>query len=126
MNMPRFDWAACDASSFLIVALPAKISISLTGQRAFAICGRTWAIWALVWLLMAFFSKSNKRRETPGQRLEHIIPAMIGFLLIFREDFGWPLLTRVIFPDNPALMLACVVVTIVGLLFAVGARLALG
>jgi len=75
---------------------------------------------------MAFFSKSAKRRETPGQRLEHLIPALFGFLLIFREGTTMPWLTRVVFPDNPMLMSACVLVTILGLLFAVWARLALG
>ena len=98
----------------------------LTAEQAFRFAGRCWAIWVLVWLFMAFFSKSTKRRESPGQRLEHVIPAMIGFFLIFREGFGSPWLTRAIFPDNPALMLACVALTILGLLFSVWARLALG
>jgi protein-S-isoprenylcysteine O-methyltransferase Ste14 len=98
----------------------------LTAEHAFQIAGRCWAIWAILWVAMAFFSKSTKRRESPGQRLQHVIPAMIGFLLIFREGIGSPWFTRPIFPDNPALMLACVALTILGLLFSVWARLALG
>lgn len=88
--------------------------------------GWAWASGVAVWVLMAFFSKSTKRRESPGQRLEHLIPALAGFLLIFREGTtpGW--LGTAIFPDHPALMLVCVAVTILGLLFAVWARLALG
>lgn len=80
----------------------------------------------MVWLLLAFFSKSAKRRETPGQRLEHILPALFGFLLIFREGAASPWLGRAIFPDNPVLMLLCLALTIVGLLFAVWARMTLG
>jgi len=114
------------ASLFLIlgVALPAEPSFH--AHQAFGIAGRAWATWLIVWLAMAFFSKTTKRRESPRQRLEHVIPAVLGFLLIFREGFGSPWLTRTIFLDNPALMLVCVGVTILGLLFAVWARLALG
>lgn len=120
--------------ALLRVALPATLSFD--ASHAFAIAGRAWAIWVIVWLLMAFFGKAVKRRETARQRLQHMIPAMLGFLLIFRmnfgrtnfgqEDFGVPGLSRRIFPDNPVLMLACVVVAILGLLFSVWARLALG
>lgn len=95
-------------------------------EHAFRIAGKAWAIWVILWLLMAFFSKSTKRRETAGQRLQHMLPIMFGFLLIFREDLGVPGLRRRIVPGNPALMLVCVGVTILGLLFAVWARLALG
>lgn len=110
--------------SLLNGALP--LGPPLRAQHAFQIAARVWAVWLIVWLLMAFMSKSTKRRETPGQRLQHLIPAMFGFLLIFREGTGAPWLTRAIFPDNPMLMLVCVMVTIAGLLFAVWARLALG
>lgn len=115
--------------ALLRVALPAPLTFD--ASHAFTIAGRAWAIWVILWLLMAFFSKAVKRRETTRQRLQHMIPALLGFLLIFRtnfgrQDFGVPGLSRKIFPDNPELMLACVIATIAGLLFAVWARLALG
>ena len=110
--------------SALFFRLPAEPR--LTAEDAFHIAGRCWAAWAILWLAMAFFSKSNKRRESPGQRLQHMIPAMLGFLLLFREGFGSPWFTQVIFPDNPVLMLVCVALTSFGLLFSVWARLALG
>jgi len=114
------------ASSLLILgsALPARLSFS--AHQAFSLAGRAWAIWALGWLAMAFFSKSTKRRESPGQRLQHVIPAMLGFFLIFRENFGAVWLARTIFPDNPALMFVGAALTFLGLLFSVWARLALG
>jgi len=71
-------------------------------------------------------SKSTKRRESPAQRLEHMIPSVIGFVLIFRNDFGTTWLTRELFPDNSGLMTLCVAVTAAGLLFSVWARLTLG
>jgi protein-S-isoprenylcysteine O-methyltransferase Ste14 len=137
MNMLWANSIRWNATSMSLarVALPAGLALS--SQHAFQIAGRAWAIWLVVWLLLAFFSKSTKRRETPGQRLQHVIPALFGFLLIFREGTaapfapqnvtqGKPWLMRAIFPDNPVLMLVCVVVTVLGLLFAVWARLALG
>jgi len=117
--------AAYDAVlSALFFRLPAEPR--LTAEHAFPIAGRCWAAWAILWAAMAFFSKSNKRRESPGQRLQHVIPAMLGFLLLFREGVGSPWFTRAIFPDDPVLMLVCVALTMLGLLFSVWARLALG
>jgi len=117
--------AAYDAVlSALFFRLPAEPR--LTAEHAFHIAGRCWAAWAILWAAMAFFSKSNKRRESPGQRLQHVIPAMLGFLLLFREGVGSPWFTRAIFPDDPVLMLVCVALTMLGLLFSVWARLALG
>jgi protein-S-isoprenylcysteine O-methyltransferase Ste14 len=117
--------AAYDAVlSALFFRLPAEPR--LTAEHAFHIAGRCWAAWAILWAAMAFFSKSNKRRESPGQRLQHVIPAMLGFLLLFREGVGSPWFTRPIFPDDPVLMLVCVALTMLGLLFSVWARLALG
>jgi protein-S-isoprenylcysteine O-methyltransferase Ste14 len=110
--------------SALALALPPEWNLS--SHRAFRICGRAWAIWALYWLAMSVFSKRTRRRETSWQRLEHIIPAVIGFMLLFNDDFRWPLLARIVFPDVPALMLLCVILTILGLLFSVWARVALG
>ena len=110
--------------SALALAVPADWTLS--AHHAFRICGRAWAIWALFWLAMSVFSKRNRRRETPLQRLEHIIPAVIGFMLLFNDGLRWPLLARVIFPDVPVLMLFCVIITAFGLLFSVWARLALG
>jgi protein-S-isoprenylcysteine O-methyltransferase Ste14 len=80
----------------------------------------------LWWLAMAFFSKSTKRRESPLQRVEHLLPAVVGFALVFREGFGGALLARPIFVAGPISLLICVVVTVLGLLFAVWARLTLG
>lgn len=124
MLSPNSTGWAVSTISLLNVALP--VGLNLRSQHAFQVAGRAWAIWLIVWLLLAFFSKSTKRRETSGQRLQHLLPALFGFLLIFREGTGAPWLTRAIFPDNPLLMLVCVVLTILGLLFAVWARLALG
>lgn len=83
-------------------------------------------IWGVWWLAMAFFSKSTKRGESLVQRIEHLVPAMLGFTLIFREEFGGAWLAGPIFTGKPLLLVICVMATILGLLFAVWARLTLG
>ena len=105
---------------------PFSGELNLSSQRAFHIANQAWMIWAIWWLAMAFFSKSTKRRESVIQRIEHLVPAFLGFLLIFRRDFVGAWLVRPVFPANSLLLLICVVATVLGLLFAVWARLTLG
>jgi protein-S-isoprenylcysteine O-methyltransferase Ste14 len=112
-------WAPCLAQ--FAPALP-----MLGVHRAFEIESKTWGIWAIWWLAMAFFSKSTKRRESPMQRIEHLVPALLGFCLVFREGFGGPWLERVVIPEIPMLVLICTIATVLGLSFAVWARLTLG
>jgi len=101
------------------------LASTLTARRALYICERAWLFWGSWWLLMAFFSKGTKRRETVWQRFEHVLPTAFGFLLVF-EQVRLPGLAQPLFPDVPALALLAVAVTFLGLLFAAWARLALG
>lgn len=109
----------------LLAALSQPL-LALDRQQAFRICGRAWGIWAIWWLAMAFLSKRTKRRESPLQRIEHVIPAALAFLFVFDNRFRFAALAREIFPPLPGLLLLAVIVTIAGLLFAVWARLTLG
>jgi protein-S-isoprenylcysteine O-methyltransferase Ste14 len=111
-------------ASLLWQSLPA--ALTLTPRQAFQMAEEAWTIWAVWWLAMAFFSKSTKRRESVGQRIEHLVPAILGFTLIFREGFGGSWLARPIISANPLLLCLCVMVAILGLLFSAWARLILG
>jgi protein-S-isoprenylcysteine O-methyltransferase Ste14 len=111
-------------AALLRLSIPAVPALSQ--HHAFHVAGQAWATWALLWLAMAFFSKATKRRENPMQRFEHLIPAVLGFLLIFREGFGGEWLSRRVFPSDPLFLWMCVIATVLGLLFAVWARLILG
>jgi len=93
---------------------------------AFQISSKIWFVWAIVWLLMAAWSKPSKRREFPWQRLEHVIPLMIGFLLIYNQRFAWNFLADRIIPQNGAVTIIGLLLTLGGLIFAVWARIALG
>jgi protein-S-isoprenylcysteine O-methyltransferase Ste14 len=93
---------------------------------AFQISSKIWFVWCIVWLLMAAWSKPSKRREFPWQRLEHVIPLLIGFLLIYNRRFAWSFLADRIVPQNDAVTVAGLALTVGGLIFAVWARIALG
>jgi protein-S-isoprenylcysteine O-methyltransferase Ste14 len=94
--------------------------------EAFQISSKIWFVWCIVWLLMAAWSKPSKRREFPWQRLEHVIPLLIGFLLIYNRRFAWSFLADRIVPQNDAVTVAGLALTVGGLIFAVWARIALG
>ena len=93
---------------------------------AFQISSKIWFVWGIVWLLMAAWSKPSKRREFPWQRLEHVIPLVIGFLLIYNHRFAWNFLADRIIPQNDAVTIIGLLLTAGGLVFAVWARIALG
>ena len=93
---------------------------------AFQISSKIWFVWCIVWLLMAAWSKPSKRREFPWQRLEHVIPLVIGFLLIYNHRFAWNFLAGRIIPQNDAVTIMGLLLTLGGLMFAVWARIALG
>jgi protein-S-isoprenylcysteine O-methyltransferase Ste14 len=93
---------------------------------AFQISSKIWFVWCIVWLLMAAWSKPSKRREFPWQRLEHVIPLLIGFLLIYNRRLAWNFLADRIVPQNDAVTVAGLALTVGGLIFAVWARIALG
>ncbi len=93
-----------------------------TTEQAFQISSKIWVTWCLLWLLMAAWSKPTKRSEFPWQRLEHVIPLIFGFLLIYKTDFGWRWLSGRIVPENSAVAVLGLLFVIGGLLFAVWAR----
>src|SRR5258705_11137146 len=111
-------------ASVLWQSLPATPTFN--SRQAMHLAEEVWTIWAVWWLAMAFFSKSTKRGESAAQRIEHLVPAMLGFALVFRQGFGGAWLARPIISANPVLLRLCLIVTIFGLLFAVWARLILG
>jgi len=103
----------------------AGISIPSTAD-AFQVSSKIWFVWGIVWLLRAAWSKPSKRREFPWQRLEHVIPLVIGFLLIYNHRFAWNFLADRIIPQNDAVTIIGLLLTAGGLVFAVWARIALG
>jgi len=115
--------------SLLAAALPVLAGVSFgpgfTSEHALRLAGRLWLAWLLLWLALAFFSKSTKRRESRGERLQHVLPIALACLLLFGDRIGAWLAWRM-FPENATLLAACLAVTAAGLVFSFWPRLALG
>lgn len=107
------------------ILIMAWISIP-SAAEAFQISAKIWFAWCVLWLLMALWSKPSKRREFPWQRLEHVIPLVIGFLFLYNPNFAWRFLGDRIIPQNDAVTVLGLLLTAGGLIFAVWARIALG
>jgi protein-S-isoprenylcysteine O-methyltransferase Ste14 len=113
------------APTLTSVSSVAEIAIPSTAE-AFQISSKIWFVWCIVWLLMAAWSKPSKRREFPWQRLEHVIPLVFGFMLIYNHVFVWGWLGTRIVLQNSIVAAIGLLLTAGGLVFAVWARIALG
>ena len=98
---------------------------ALTAENASRWAGWLWTLLAAVWLLMWFTSKQAKKRESPLERLQHVLPMAIGLWLIFgKGEWGW--LNMRVVPEVPALWIAGLIITALGVAMAIYARLSLG
>lgn len=97
-------------------------------MRAIEVCQWMWIAWAAVWLLLATRNKRAQTRLNPAETLTYMVPMFLGGWPFFAEHrvlvrFG---LWRPAIPELPWLMWPGAVVTLIGLLFAIWARLYLG
>ena len=85
-----------------------------------------WILFAVIWLVAAFWTKRSVYRESRWRRLSYVIPILVGGYLVFKGDrLSDPLDLRVI-PHVDALAWTGVVLCIVGLAFCIWARFTLG
>jgi protein-S-isoprenylcysteine O-methyltransferase Ste14 len=85
-----------------------------------------WLLFAVIWLLAAFWTKQSVYQESRLQRLPYIIPLLLGwFLLAKGHRLSDPLNHRVI-PHVDALAWIGVVLCVAGLAFCFWARFTLG
>ena len=83
-----------------------------------------WLALAAFWLIAAIFVYPTKTRESYFQRQRHIIPLYIGFYLIF-DHRGWGPMHQKLY-DNDMVRYGGDVITLVGVAFAIWARITLG
>lgn len=83
-----------------------------------------WLALAAVWLVMWFGMKRAKRIETPGEMLQHALPTMLGFWLLFEN--GWKWLNEKFPPASTTVWLTGLLLTVVGIGISIWARLTLG
>jgi protein-S-isoprenylcysteine O-methyltransferase Ste14 len=85
-----------------------------------------WLAWALYWIVSAVNSKTTRRRESPGSRLAHVVPLIVGGVLLAWHTPPWPALNMRLWPHSRAAYWLGVALLVAGLAFTVWARLHLG
>lgn len=85
-----------------------------------------WMIFAAVWLIAWLRTKRTQERAPLSSRLLYAVPVMIGSYLFFNNNAtsGWG--RARLFPGNPVLDSIAVLVTALGIGFAIWARFYLG
>ena len=85
-----------------------------------------WILFAVIWLVAAFWTKRSVYQESRCQRLGYMIPLLIGSYLVFKgQRLSGPLAFRIV-PHVDALAWTGVALCIVGLAFCIWARFTLG
>jgi protein-S-isoprenylcysteine O-methyltransferase Ste14 len=85
-----------------------------------------WLVWALFWVVSAATAKPTQRRESPGSRLSHLLPLVLGVYLIVWPQLRLPGMSATLLPDVGARYWLALVLVVLGLGFTVWARLHLG
>jgi protein-S-isoprenylcysteine O-methyltransferase Ste14 len=90
------------------------------------VCGYLWLTFWVGWLLAALRTKRAAEKVDLTQRLYYTIPVILAYFGMFGRAVDIPWLQKRILPRTQELAIAAIVVTLVGLLFAVWARVYLG
>jgi protein-S-isoprenylcysteine O-methyltransferase Ste14 len=85
------------------------------------ICGYLWLTWSAFWMVLARRKAPTQRSETRWQRAQHVVPLALAFALVFLSDAFSERLTL----PYPTADVG-VVLTALGLAFAIWARIHLG
>lgn len=95
-------------------------------SHAKEICGDIWLLFFFLWILAGLRTKQRLQAADWRARLSYGIPVVIGFALLFSERWGIPALEVRLLPRSDDLGLVAVLITLLGLAFAVWARVHLG
>ncbi|HSY46952.1 MAG TPA: isoprenylcysteine carboxylmethyltransferase family protein [Steroidobacteraceae bacterium] len=85
-----------------------------------------WLAWALYWIVSAANSKTTRRRESLGSRLAHILPLILGGVLLAGNALPWRGLHDRLWPRSLTAYWIGVALLAAGLAFTVWARVHLG
>ena len=85
-----------------------------------------WLIWAAYWWIAAIGAKPTERREALGSRLLHMLPLLLAAWLLWAKTVPGPLLNERLFPWAPWEFWCGALITAIGLLFAIWARVEIG
>ena len=98
----------------------------LTVDKASEWAGWLWSALLVVWVLLWAGMKRAKKLESPSEMLQHALPVVLGFWLLFGRLEHWGWLDCRWLPNVPATWLAGLALTSVGVGLSIWARLTLG
>ncbi|HEY8054119.1 MAG: methyltransferase family protein [Steroidobacterales bacterium] len=90
------------------------------------VIGLLWLAWAVYWMVSSVRIKTAVRRESRASRLAHVIPLVVGGVLIGWRDLPWGALNLHLLPHSFAAYWIGLALLVAGLAFAVWARVHLG
>lgn len=85
-----------------------------------------WVIWCLYWVISARGAKRTVQRESYASRASHVLPLVVGILLIALPDLPSPVFAMRILPRTLATYWIGVALVFLGLAFAIWARRHIG
>lgn len=85
-----------------------------------------WLAWFVYWRLAAFRAKTTRRLESLGSRLSHTMPLALGIALLATEHVPFDWLAARLLPQRPGWFWLGFCLAVLGLGFAVAARVWLG
>ena len=102
------------------------IPFHLTADKASEWAGWLWSALLVVWVLLWAGMKRAKKLETSSEMLQHALPVVLGFWLLFGSLEHWGWLDYRWLPNVPATWLAGLALTSLGVGLSIWARLTLG
>src|SRR3984957_20379837 len=85
-----------------------------------------WSAWALYWIISARNAKRTVRRESFASRVSHVLPLVIGIVLVALPHIPYAVFDTRILPRMLATYWSGVTLVFLGLVFAVWARRHIG
>ena len=85
-----------------------------------------WLLWLAYWFVAGRNVKATQRHESLTSRAAHIVPLIVGVILLWSEELRLGFLSDHIFSSSEPLYLAGVVLVALGLAFSAWARFHLG
>ncbi|HUL32548.1 MAG TPA: isoprenylcysteine carboxylmethyltransferase family protein [Candidatus Eisenbacteria bacterium] len=97
---------------------------AMTIEHATTIAGWLWNALLIVWVILWFGRKRTKQQESPLERLQHVIPVLLAFWLLFEGT--WKALNTRVSGNSQSVLWLGLVLTALGVGISIWARLSLG
>jgi len=96
----------------------------LTPDQALEVASWLWMLLLLVWVALWFGMKRAKKLESPLEMLQHGLPVIVGFWLLFGKQAKW--LNDRLWLATPVMLWTGLVLTAAGVGISIWARVSLG